>query len=110
MEGKTIDNEIQYLRDKIYKIEKHFEEYKEHKTQSKIASKKADRNKATNSMMNSADEIEKLLREYPACEIIKDGNPFQFEDFWKYVASDMPDYLKALKAHLDKLKIEDNEE
>lgn len=104
-----MEEEIQKLKEIISRLEYHFDKYSEHKYQSKNASRKPDRDKAHKSMISSAEFIENLLISFPSYDIIKNGNQFQFESFWRYVESDMPDYLKALKTHLEKLEIKDSE-
>lgn len=60
-------------------------------------------------MISTAQYVEKLLLNPVTFDIIADGNPFQFEDFWKYVESDLPDYLQTLKAHLETLELKEKE-
>ncbi len=50
--------------------------------------------------------IEQELSNPLVSGVIHDGSQFQFEDFWKYVESDLPNYLKKIKALLNKLKSE----
>lgn len=101
--------EIRKLKELIPRLEYHFENYKEYKHQAKYASRKIDRDRSHKSMISSAGYIENLLLEWPCYGIIKNGNQFQFEDFWKYVESDMPDYLSALKTHLETNEVNDKE-
>ena len=101
--------EIRRLKEIISRLEYHFDKYLEYKFQSANASRKPDKDRAHKSMISSAGYIESLLLEWPCYAIIKNGNQFQFENFWRYVESDMPDYLSVLKTHVEKLEIKDSQ-
>lgn len=91
-------------------LEYHFQEYNDYKLRSTNASKKIDRNKASDDMFTHAKYIEMELLNPLIFSIISDGNPFQFEDFWKYVNSDLPKYLIKIESFLEKIKSEKEEQ
>jgi hypothetical protein len=100
----------------IYEIERiksvleyHFQKYKDCKYDSKNASKKKDRDRATDNMITHANYLEQQLYNPLILSAIIDGNQFQFEDFWKYVESDMPDYLMKIDSLVEKLKSTKND-
>ncbi len=94
-------NEIKY---QLGRLESLYESYREYKYKSKNDRLKKDRERATNSMSNYADMIERTLVNPPIAEIIIDGGQYQFEDFWKYVDSDMPDYLEKIRQRIIELE------
>jgi len=100
-------NEIERIKSSL---EYHFEKYNEYKYLSQKASRKNDRSKATDNMFTHTEFIERELHNPLVFDVISDGNPFQFEDFWKYVNSDMPKYLRKIELLLEKLKSEKEEE
>lgn len=85
-------------------LENHLSIYKEHKHNWKFASKKADRDKASKEMISYANRIERELKNPLIYSIIDNGHPFQFEDFWRYVEVDLPEYLEKIESLLEKLK------
>ena len=92
------------------KLEYHFEKYKDYKYDSKTASRKKDREKASDNMITHASYLEEILCDPLISSAIIDENQFQFEDFWKYVESDMPDYLTKIDSLLGSLKSNKNDE
>lgn len=91
-------------------LEYHFQKYKDYKYDSQKASRKNDRSRASDNMFTHAKYIESELQNPLIFSEIHDGNPFQFEDFWKYVNSDLPDYLRKIESLLEKLKSDKEEE
>ncbi|WP_439185815.1 hypothetical protein [Carboxylicivirga taeanensis] len=100
------EKQIQEIERIKSSLEYHFEKYKDYKYDSKNASRKNDRSRAMDNMITHARFIEQELSHPFVSDVIYDGNQFQFEDFWKYVASDLPNYLKKIEALLNKLKSE----
>ena len=94
---------IEEIKDQLNRLDSLYNLYLESKNKSKNARLKKDRERATDSMFSYASMIESILVNPPILNIIVDGNPYQFEDFWKYVDSDLPDYIKKIKARLDEL-------
>jgi len=84
-------------------LEYHFEQYKEFKNNLQRASRKKDKDKAFENMCIHAKYIEDLLGDPLIYSVIDNGQQFQFEDFWRYVDSDLPDYLKKIESLLEKL-------
>lgn len=91
-------------------LEYHFKRYNDYKYESKSASKKSDRSRASDNMFNHAKYIENELLNPLVFSVIRNGNPFQFENFGRYVNSDLPDYLSKIESLLEKLKSEKEEE
>ena len=91
-------------------LEYHFQKYRDYKYDSQYASRKSDRSRASNDMFTHAQYIERELGNPLVFSEIQNGNPFQFEDFWKYVNSDLPGYLKKIESLLERLKSEKKEE
>ena len=85
-------------------LEYHFKKYKEYEYKSQKASRKNDRSKASNEMLTCARYIENELCNPLINSAMIDGKPHQFEDFWRYVNSDLPDYLSKIDSLLEKLK------
>lgn len=54
--------------------------------------------------------IESILKSSDIYPIIRNGSPeyIQFEDFWKFAASDTPDYIRKIKEHISVLENEEN--
>ena len=91
-------------------MEYHFQKYQDYKYDSKNASRKKDGDHAHDNMVTHAEYIKNELQKPLVFSEINDGNPFQFEYFWRYINSDMPDYLRKIETFLEKLKSEKNEE
>ena len=91
-------------------IEHHFSQYQDYKYKSKNASKKDDRNRASDYMYTHANFIERELHSSLVFSEISDQNQFQFENFSRYVESDVPDYLKKIESLLERLKSEKDKE
>lgn len=102
------EKEIQQIERIKTSLEYHLKRYSEYKYQSKNASRKKDREKAMDNMITHTKYIELELQNSLVFETISDGNQFQFEDFWRYVESDLPEYLVKITALLEKLKSEKN--
>jgi len=90
-------------------LEHHFERYMSYKYDSKTASRKKDRERASDQMITLADYLQKTLYNPLISSAIIDENQFQFEDFWKYVESDMPSYLIKIDSLLENLKSNKND-
>ena len=99
--------EIERIKDSL---EYHFQKYQEYKYISKSASRKNEKKRASDNMLTHANYIERKLHNPLVYNEIDDGNQFQFEDFWRYVDSDLPDYLIKIESLLEKLKTEKEEE
>lgn len=104
------EKEIHEIERIMSSLEYHFQKYKDYKYDSEYAPRKNDRSRASDNMIAHSDYIERLLHNPLVFDAIIDGGPFQFEDFWKYVKSDLPDYLKKIASLLEKLKSEKEEE
>jgi len=91
-------------------LEYHLQEYRNSKYDSIHASRKNDRNKASRNMIIHADYIKLELHNPLVFNKISDDGQFQFEGFWKYVESDLPDYLRKIESLLEKLKSEKEKE
>ena len=91
-------------------LEYHFEKYKDYKYDSKTASRKKDRERASDHMTTHANYLQQTLYNPLISSAIINENQFQFEDFWKYVESDMPDYLTKIDSLLESLKSNKNDE
>lgn len=104
------EKEIQEIERIKSSLEYHFQKYNEYKYSSTNASKKNDRKKASENMSTHAEYIEMELHNPLIISIITDGNQFQFEDFWRYVNSDLPGYLREIEFYLEKMKSEKEEE
>lgn len=97
-----IDNDVnkslnQEIIESIGIIEYHLAKYTEHKYNSKYGKKAAEKSRAVDNMIISANYIESELRKSHIYPILNIQNPYTFEDFWKYVESDVPDYLKKIR-------------
>ena len=104
------EKEIQEIERIKSSLEYHFQKYKDYKYDSQKASRKNDRSRASDNMITHAKYIESELGNPLIFHEIHDGNPFQFENFWRYVDSDLPDYLRKIESLLEKLKSEKGEE
>ena len=104
------EKEIQEVERIKLSLEYHFQKYQDYKYDSKNASRKKDRDHAHDNMVTHAEYIKNELQKPLVFSEINDGNPFQFEYFWRYINSDMPDYLRKIETFLEKLKSEKNEE
>lgn len=104
------EKEIQEVERIKSSLEYHFQKYQDYKYDSKNASRKKDRDHAHDNMVTHAEYIKNELQKPLVFSEINDGNPFQFEYFWRYINSDMPDYLRKIETFLEKLKSEKNEE
>ena len=91
-------------------LEHHFQKYRDDKHDSEHKSRKKDRDKASNSMMLHANNIKRELNKPLVVNIISDGGQFQFESFWQWVESDLPDFLRKIESFLEKLKSENEGE
>lgn len=104
------EKEIHEIERILSSLEYHFQQYKNYKYDSQNASRKNERSRATDNMLTQARYIESELHNPHVFSEIYDGNQFQFEDFWRYVNSDLPDYLRKIESLLEKLKSEKEEE
>ncbi len=102
------EQEIHEIEKIISSLEYHFQKYIDYKYDSKSAKRKKDRDRAFDNMITHVEYIKNELSNPLVFNIINNGSQFQFEDFWKYVQSDMPDYLNKITSSLEKLKSETN--
>ncbi|RZK38024.1 MAG: hypothetical protein EOO90_23640 [Pedobacter sp.] len=99
-------NEIERIKSVL---EYHFQKYKDYKYDSKVSSRKKDRDRATDKMITHANYLQQQLYNPLILSAILSGNQFQFEHFWKYVESDMPGYLMKIDSLLESLKSTEND-
>ncbi len=104
------DKEIREIERIKSSLEYHFGRYRYYKNELKSASKKDDRNRASENMCVEATLIKKELLNPLVFSEIYNGNPDPFEDFWKFVDSDLPEYLIQIDSLLGKLKSDKEEE
>lgn len=104
------EKEIQAIERIKSSLEYHFQKYIDYKYESKNASRQNDRKRASKNMFTHAEYIERELHNPLVASEISDGSQFQFEDFWKYVESDLPDYLRRIDSLLERLKSEKEDE
>ena len=97
------EKEIQEVERIKSSLEYHFQKYQDYKYDSKNASRKKDRDHAHDNMVTHAEYIKNELQKPLVFSEINDGNPFQFEYFWRYINSDMPDYLRKIDFSATKL-------
>lgn len=95
---------VDQIKYQLSRLESLYNLYGEYKEKSKTARLKKDRERATSSMFSYAEMIERTLVNPPIAEIIVDGGQYQFEDFYKYVDSDLPDYIKKIKERIAELE------
>lgn len=98
-----MDSDKHVIEGALSNLKYHFDQYKENKYNSKAFSRKPDRERAHKNMITSSTYLENLLTRQPLVSIIRDGNQFQFEDFWRYVESDVPDYILKIEDHIKNL-------
>lgn len=84
----------------------HLQKYREYKIKSQTSSRQKDKSNANNNMITHADAIEHELSNSLVYGVISTGGQFQFEDFWRYVESDVPNYISIIETHLETLKSE----
>lgn len=95
---------VDQIKYQLSRLKSLYVSYDEHKYNSKHARRKKDRDRATDSMFTYADMIQRTLITPPIAEIILDGGQYQFEDFWKYVDSDMPEYIEKIENRIAELE------
>ena len=95
---------VDQIKYQLSRLESLYNLYSEYKEKSKYARLKKDRERATSSMFSYAEMIEQTLVNPPIAEIIVEGGQYQFEDFYKYVDSDLPDYIKKIKERIAELE------
>lgn len=78
-------------------IEYHLAKYTEYKYISQYGKKASERKRAVDNMIISANYIESELCKSHIYPILNNQNPYAFENFWKYVESDVPGYLKKIR-------------
>lgn len=101
--------EIQEIERIKHSLEYHFQKYNEYQIKSKNSSRKKDRLQANDDSFTHAKIIERELENPLVWDAINDGNQYQFEDFSRYVTSDLPDYLEKIETLLTNLKSEKEE-
>lgn len=92
--------ELKNLKYALKILEYHYSAYKDYKSEQSRKNKK----RAFSEMMIHAKFLQNQLSTPTVFPIISDGNPFQFEDFWKYVNSDMPGYLEKINKRIEELE------
>jgi hypothetical protein len=107
MNKQEVIQEIERIK---ISLDHHFQKYIDCKYDSNNASRKNIRDKASKDMITYASFIQTQLCHPLIFHIISSGNSFQFEDFWRYVQSDMPDYLDKINTEIEKLKSEAQED
>lgn len=101
-------SELEALERALPILEGQYRLYQEAKDKSHYARLKRDREHASSDMMIHADFLEKeLTNNRYVLATIYDGNQFQFEDFYRYVDSDMPEFLQKIKDRIEVLKGEE---
>lgn len=102
MEGRKITKE-EAIKRALASLPYHLEKYEECKYQSEHEGRRVDRDRALNSMFTHADAMKNDLTIHPdVYDVIQSGNPYQFEDFSRFAASDVPGYIDKLKEELAK--------
>lgn len=96
--------ELKALKDNLEILEFHYAMYNEYKYKSKFGRLKKDRENALSEMAAHAKFLQNCLSAPTIFPLIKNGSPFQFEDFWKYADSDMPEYLEKIKTRIAQLE------
>lgn len=72
------------IHEALSNLKYQFDQYKEYHYNSRAHFRKPDRERACRNMITSSTCIKNLLTRPPLSKIVLDGNPFQFEDFWKF--------------------------
>lgn len=85
--------EIKFHRERLDSL---YSSYREAKCEYRNGRTKKVREHGLDNMFSYSKMIQDTLCNPPISEIVLDGNPYQFEDFWKYVESDMPGYLRKI--------------
>lgn len=98
------NSEIRTIEDALYRIEYHFEQFLDYQYESKTASLKKNRARASKNMSTSAGFLKQELRAPIISGIIASGSIYQFEDFYTHVDSDLPGYIELIKKALNELK------
>lgn len=96
--------ELKKLKDSLEILEYHYSEYKDYKYKSKHEKLKRNRDYALSEMAAHAKFLQNCLSTPTIFPLIKNESPFQFEDFWKYANSDMPEYLEKIKTRIAQLE------
>ena len=97
---------IRQLNNVVEKLEYHLQKYKGYKSQFQHSKSSKAKNKALENMAFHAKYMLSTLLQDEVLKIIENGNQFQFEDFTKYAASDVTDYIKKIKEYIEKLQQE----
>lgn len=95
--------ELKELKDALEILEFHYSEYKDYKCKSKHGRLK-DKERALSEMMAHAKLLQNCLSTPAIFPLIANGSPFQFEDFWKFADSDMPEYIEKIKRRIEELE------
>jgi len=104
------ENKIRQIERTKSFIEDHFQQYKNYERDSRCATRKKDRERASENMSVHIKYIEDSLGNPLIYSIIDSGQQFQFELFERYVDTDVPKYLKQIEIFLEELKSEMQEE
>lgn len=96
--------ELQELKNALEILEYHYSEYKDYKYKSKHEKLKRNRDYALSEMAAHAKFLQNSLSTPAIFPLIVDGSPFQFESFWKFADSDMPEYLEKIKRRIEELE------
>nr|DAH02474.1 MAG TPA: hypothetical protein [Caudoviricetes sp.]DAV03537.1 MAG TPA: hypothetical protein [Caudoviricetes sp.] len=97
---------INVLERIVYSLEYHLREYSKFKSESKHNTRQKERTRALDNMFTHAMAIKNELTNSLIYPIIQDGSPYyiQFEDFTRFVESDVPEYIEKIKSYLEDLK------
>lgn len=85
------------LKRALEQLPYHLERYEAQKYQYEHARTQKIRSKAFNDMITSSKFIENVLTSEHVYDVINDGNQFQFEDFFKFAASDTTGYIRKIQ-------------
>lgn len=96
--------ELQELKNALEILEYHYSEYKDYKYKSQFGKPKRNKEKALSEMATHAKFLQNCLSTPAILPLIANGSPFQFESFWKFADSDMPEYLEIIKRRIEELE------
>lgn len=98
-------SELETLKRTLPILEGHYKMYIEERDKSNYSRLKKDREHANHNMFSHAEYLKRALTaNHYVLATIYDGNQYQFEDFIKYVDSDMPGYIQKVKERIEKLE------
>lgn len=98
-------SELKSLKTALLELEGHYNMYLEERDKSYNSRLKKDRKSAEQNMYAHAKYLVMTLTKNPyVLAVVYNGNQFQFEDFIKFVDSDMPGYIQKVKERIEKLE------